>query len=150
MLGRSQDNKEMSVSIDQDWGTLSKYLSSVIHPYRGRLMNLRYSIFSGIGLSAWLLCSISSAQAMPRTAPNQAPTKSIEKTSSSLGGPITLSQPDFFANTNGLVLPASVNPTLDNGLSGQPIPSAEDKSPTPLVGDPPRPTRGGIINIKTD
>ena len=113
-------------------------------------MNLRHSIFSGLGLSVLLLCASFSAQAMPKTSPNLAPEKAMTKTSSSLGGPIILSQPDFFANSNGLVLPASINPTLDNGFAGQPIPSAADKSPTPLVGDPPRPTRGGIINIKTD
>lgn len=129
---------------------LEKYLRSVTHPHRGRLMNLRHSIFSGFGLSVLLVCAIPSARATPKTALGQTPTKAMAKTSSILGGPITPSQPDFFADSNNLVFPTSVNLTLDNGLAGQPIPSAADKSPTPLVGDPPRPTRGGIINIKTD
>ncbi len=113
-------------------------------------MNLRHSIFSGFGFSVLLLCALSSAQATPKTAPDQAPTNAMAKTSSILGGPITPSQPDFFANTNNLLLPTSATSTLDNGLAGQSIPSADDKAPTPLVGDLPRPSRGGIINIKTD
>ena len=112
-------------------------------------MKLRHSIFSGLGLSAVLLCSISSAQAVPKNIPAQNP-KPMAKVSSNLGGPITPSQPDFFANSNTPLLPASLNANLDNGFASQSVPSAEDKSPTPLVGDPPRPTRGGIINIKTD
>ncbi len=109
-------------------------------------MKLRHSIFSGLGLTALLLCTISSAQAAPKTAP----IKTMAQTSSTLGGPITPSQPNFFANSNSLVLPASINSSLDNGFASQPIPSAAEKSPIPLVGDPPRPTRGGIINIKTN
>jgi hypothetical protein len=129
---------------------LSQYLKPVIHPQKGRLMKLRHSIFSGLGLSVLLLGSIASAQAIPKAVRGQASTNTMAKTASSLGGPITPSQPDFFANSNNLVLPTVVNSTLDNGLAGQPIPSADAKSPTPLVGDPPRPSRGGIINIKTD
>jgi hypothetical protein len=111
-------------------------------------MNLHRSIFSGLGLSALLLCASSSAQAMPKNTPT--PIKEMAKPSLSLGGPITPSQPNFFANSNGPVLPASVNSSLGSGFASQPIPSAAEKSPIPLVGDPPRPTRGGIINIKTD
>jgi hypothetical protein len=115
-------------------------------------MNLYHSIFSGLGLSALLFCAVSSVQAMPKSMPKNTPTpiKAMAKPSLSLGGPITPSQPNFFGNSNGPVLPASVNSSLGSGFASQPIPSAAEKSPIPLVGDPPRPTRGGIINIKTN
>lgn len=114
-------------------------------------MKLRQAVFSGFGLSMVLVCAMSSAQARPSKALSQSP-KAIAKpsSSSSLGGPITSTQPDFFATINSPVLPESLNQSLDGGFANQPIPSAEEKTAVPLVGDPPRQSRGGIINIKTD
>jgi hypothetical protein len=117
-------------------------------------MKLRQAVFSGFGLSMVLVCAMSSAQArpskaLPHSSISPSP-KAITNPSSSLGGPITPTQPDFFATINSPVLPESLNQSLDGGFANQPIPSAEEKTAVPLVGDPPRQSRGGIINIKTD
>jgi hypothetical protein len=130
-------------------GILIKYLPNRSHPYKEKIMKLRQAVFSGFGLSMVLVCAISSAQARPSKALSQSP-KVIANPSSSLGGPITLTQPDFFATINSSVLPKSLNQSLDGGFANQPIPSAEEKTAVPLVGDPPRQSRGGIINIKMD
>ena len=119
-------------------------------------MKLPQAVISGLGLSMVLVCAASSAQARPSKALTQSPKaiaahqKSAKPSSASLGGPITPSQPDFFATINSPVLPKSLNPSLDGSFANQPIPSAEEKTAVPLVGDPPRQSRGGIINIKTD
>jgi hypothetical protein len=112
-------------------------------------MKLRKAVFSGIGLSMVLVCAASSAQAQTSKAVSH-PSQAITKSSSSLGGPITVTQSDFFATINSPVLPESLNQSLDGGFANQPIPSAEEKTAVPLVGDPPPQSRGGIINIKTD
>jgi hypothetical protein len=112
-------------------------------------MKLRNAVFSGLGLSIVLVCAASSAQARPSKAVPHS-SQAMTKSSSSLGGPITPTQPDFFTIVNAPVLPASLNQSLDGGFASQPIPSAEEKTAVPLVGDPPRQSRGGIINIKTD
>jgi hypothetical protein len=115
-------------------------------------MKLRHAVFSCLGLSMMLVCAVSSAQARPTKAlPQHSPKAAISKPSSaSLGGPITPSQPDFFAIGNAPVSPTSLNPSLDGGFANQPKPSAEEKTAVPLVGDPPRQSRGGLINIKMD
>ena len=115
-------------------------------------MKLRHAVFSCLGLSMVLVCAASSAQARPTKAlPYQPPKAAIEKPSSaSLGGPITPSQPDFFTISNAPVSPNLLNQSLDGGFANQPKPSAEEKTAIPLVGDPPRQSRGGLINIKMD
>jgi hypothetical protein len=113
-------------------------------------MKLRHAVFSCLGLSMVLVCAASSAQARPTKALSQAPKAIAKPSSASLGGPITPSQPDFFAISNAPVLPNSLNQSLDGGFANQPKPSAEEKTAVPLVGDPPRQSRGGLINIKTD
>jgi hypothetical protein len=137
------------VLADECWGTLSKYLPTRPYPYKEKIMKLRQAVSSGFGLSMVLVCAISSAQARPSKALSPSP-QTITNPSSSLGGPITPTQPDFFATINSPVLPESLNQSLDGGFANQPIPSAEEKTAVPLVGDPPRQSRGGIINIKTD
>jgi hypothetical protein len=112
-------------------------------------MNLTYTVFSSLGLSTLLVCVMSSAQARPNPSVSQ-PSKPITKLSSSLGGPITPTQPDFFAGSNPSVPPASMNQTLDSGFKDQPVQARSDRPAAPMVDDPPRPTKGGIINIKTD
>jgi hypothetical protein len=137
------------VLADECWGILSKYLPNGSHPYKEKIMKLRQAVFSGFGLSMVLVCTMSGAQARPSKALSH-PSKAITKPSSSLGGPITPTHPDFFATINSPVLPESLNQSLDGGFANQPIPSAEEKTAVPLVGDPPRQSRGGIINIKMD
>lgn len=110
-------------------------------------MKLRHAVFSGLGLSMVLVC-VPGAYAKPSKATPHTP--AIQKSSSILGGPITVTQSDFFTTVNVPVVPASLNQSLDGGFANQPIPSAEEKTAVPLVGDPPRQSRGGIINIKTD
>jgi hypothetical protein len=139
----------MTAIANKSWGILDEYLIPMPHPYKERIMKLRNAVLSGIGLSMALVCSTSSAQARPsKVLPHSS--GAMVKTSSSLGGPITPTQPDFFTTLNEPVLPASLNQSLDGGFANQAIPSAEEKTAVPLVGDPPRQSRGGIINIKTD
>jgi hypothetical protein len=111
-------------------------------------MKLRNAVFSGIGLSMVLVCAASAQSRPSKAVPHSS--QAMTKSSSSLGGPITPTQPDFFTIVNAPVLPESLNQSLDAGFANQPIPSAEEKTVVPLVGDPPRQSRGGLINIKTD
>jgi hypothetical protein len=111
-------------------------------------MRLHKAVISCFGLSM-VLVGASSAQARPSQATSPS-SQAIAKSSSSLGGPITVTQQDFFTTVNPPVLPESLNQSLDGGFANQPIPSAEEKTAVPLVGDPPRQSRGGLINIKTN
>lgn len=112
-------------------------------------MNLRNAVFAGLGLLSLLLGATFSAQAQSSTAVAQPPLGGA-KLSSSLGGPITPTQPNFFAESTAPVSPASLNQTLDGSFANQPIPASSSEPAAPLVDDPPRPSKGGIINIKTD
>jgi hypothetical protein len=138
----------MTALADKFWGILGAYSIPMPHLYKERIMKLRNAVFSSLGLSMVLVCAASDAQARPsKTVPHS---QAITQSSSSLGGPITPTQPDFFTIVNAPVLPESLNQSLDGDFANQPIPSAEEKTAVPLVGDPPRQSRGGIINIKTD
>lgn len=111
-------------------------------------MNLRNTLVTGLGLST-LLLGYSSAQAQTKLQVPQQPPKGMSKLSSSLGGPVTPTKPDFFQDSSATSTLPSLS--LDNDDANQQILRSNADGPVvPMVGDPPRGGRGGIINIKTD
>ncbi len=111
-------------------------------------MNLPNAILVGFGLSTLLLGNMPSVQAQARLIVPKPPSSSTSRVSSSLGGPITPSQPNFFENVSTPLTPPPLS--LENDNANQILRTTSDAPVVPMVGDPPRTSRGGIINIKTD
>ncbi|WP_404786175.1 hypothetical protein [Altericista sp. CCNU0014] len=115
-------------------------------------MNLRHSASSGIGLLTLLFGFMPSTPAQTSLpvplVPKQGQAKGIDKTSSGLGGPITPSHPNFFSDSAPPPAPAPLD--LDDDFAVQPLRTPSSAPVAPLVGDPPRTNRGGLINIETD
>ncbi|MGB8698543.1 MAG: hypothetical protein WCD18_03925, partial [Thermosynechococcaceae cyanobacterium] len=68
-----------------------------------------------------------------------------------LGGPITPTQPDFFAGSPIKPLPTTpIEDTSSSSFGAQPVSSTSNKPPAPFVDDVPRRGGLGIINVKVD
>ncbi len=106
----------------------------------------------GLGASAIVLMLASSSQA--QTNPLQPkPIKSPKPLASTLGGPVTPSDPNLFLGANSSLLqPITVNATSEDGspLKAPPLLLGPPEPIAPLVDDPPRPSGGGLFNIKTE
>jgi hypothetical protein len=111
-------------------------------------MKLHKAICSCLGVSIVLVCAVSKAQAQSNQALPSA--QGMTKPSSSLGGPITPTQPDFFEISNSPVPPSSLNQSLDGGFASEQVKGNPDRPAAPMIDDPPQISKGGIINIKTD
>lgn len=103
----------------------------------------------GIGFAGIAQAQSSSSQweqLQPWTAPSQ-----TDEKSSSLGGPITPTQPDFFAGNQSTEFSSSTSDGSRTKLfKVGPVQPTSNKPPAPLIGDPPRPRGGGLINVQTD
>jgi hypothetical protein len=110
-------------------------------------MTFLKSLLPSVGIISILMCLPTAAQARPRTAPSEPP--KLMSPSSSLGGPITPTQPDFFSTqSNSLQLNTEGNnsqPIISAGSLVKPV----ERKPAPLVDDPPRPA-GGFLKIDLD
>jgi hypothetical protein len=138
---------EAAMSADRVWGILE--ITTICDPYQEKIMNLRNTLMTGLGLST-LLLGYPSAQAQTKLqVPQQQPPKGMSKLSSSLGGPVTPTKPYFFEDSSATSTLPSLS--LDNDDADRQIRRSNADGPVvPMVGDPPRGSRGGIINIKTD
>jgi hypothetical protein len=108
-------------------------------------MKVLKPLLPSLGIVAMLLCLPAFAQHK-----SQAPSAQMGK-SSSLGGPITPTQPNFFANSASL----SVFNSEGDGqskttktISAGPLVRPVDREPAPMVDDPPRPA-GGFFTFET-
>jgi hypothetical protein len=108
--------------------------------------------FTVVLLSVLALGITASAQAQTRPAPlwPVPADPSVLTPTSSLGGPITPTQPDFFAGESVAPLPsATLEVTSAKTLGLQPV-RRSSRPAAPFVDDPPRPSGGGFINVNTD
>jgi hypothetical protein len=115
-------------------------------------MKLFNMALRGLGASAIILMLAYSSQA--QTNPLQPkPLKSKKPLASTLGGPVTPSDPNLFLGANSSLLqPIPLeNATAGNGslLKAPPLQFGPPEPIAPLVDDPPRPS-GGFLNIRTD
>ncbi len=107
----------------------------------------------GFGASAIILMLASSSQAQTNPLQPNSP-KNTKPLASALGGPVTPSDPNLFLGANSFLLePVTLeNATAEDGspLKAPPLLLGPPEPIAPLVDDPPRPSGGGIFNIKTD
>jgi hypothetical protein len=95
---------------------------------------------AGVGIVTMLLCLPASAQGK-----SSLPSTPSMGTTSALGGPITPTQPDFFADTANLSISAASDKP-GGTISLEPLTRSADRRPAPMVGDPPRPV-GGFLKV---
>jgi hypothetical protein len=107
-------------------------------------MKVLKTLLPGLSIAALLLCLPASAQQKSRI-PSAQP---MEK-SSSLGGPITPTQPNFFANSASLSVFNSESDGQPKTISAGPLVRPIDREPAPMVDDPPRPA-GGFLTFETE
>jgi hypothetical protein len=107
-------------------------------------MNVLKTLLPSLGIFAMLVCLPASAQ--HKSSPSSA---QLTGKSSSLGGPITPTQPDFFANSDSLSVFNSENDGQPKTISAGPLVQPVDRKPAPMVDDPPRPA-GGFFTVKTE
>jgi hypothetical protein len=112
-------------------------------------MNLRNAVLTGLGLPILLFGDMPTQAQTKLLVPKPPSTGAgASRVSSSLGGPITPTQPNFFDSSSTPLAPPSLS--LDNDFATRSPSPASETPVAPIVGDPPRTSRGGIINIKTD
>lgn len=101
-------------------------------------------LLPSLGIATVLLC-------LPTSAQNKSslPSAQLMGKSSSLGGPITPTQPDFFANPENLSIFDSASDSSLKTISAGPLTRPVDREPAPMVDDPPRPA-GGFLIVETD
>jgi hypothetical protein len=107
-------------------------------------MKVLKALLPSVGIAALLLCLPASAQHK-----SSIPSASLTGQSSSLGGPITPTQPDFFANSASLSIFNSETDGQPKTISAGPLVRPVDREPAPMVDDPPRPA-GGFFKIDTE
>jgi hypothetical protein len=106
-------------------------------------MKVLETLLPGLGIAALLLCLPASAQHKARI-----PSAQLMGKSSSLGGPITPTQPDFFYSPASLSIFNSESDGQPKTISAGPLVRPVDREPAPMVDDPPRPA-GGFIKVET-
>jgi hypothetical protein len=115
------------------------------------LMNLFNAALRGLGASAIVVTLIAPGQARPS---QPKPLQVQKPLASTLGGPITPSDPNLFLGSGSPILqPVTLqNQASEDGspFKAPPLRSGSPKPITPMVGDPPRQSGGGFINFKTD
>ena len=111
---------------------------------RNITMNVLKPLVPSLGMIAMLVCLPASAER--KFSPSSAP---LTVKSSSLGGPITPTQPNFFANSDSLSVFNSENDGQLKTISAGPLVQPIDRKPAPMVDDPPHPA-GGFFTVKTE
>jgi hypothetical protein len=116
-------------------------------------MTLFNVALKGLGASVIVLMLAASSQAQTNLLQSKT-LKSPKPLASALGGPITPSDPNLFLGANSALLqPITLeNATSEDGspLKAPPLLLGPPEPIAPLVDDPPRPSGGGLFNIKTD
>jgi hypothetical protein len=107
-------------------------------------MKVLKPLLSGLGIVVMLLCLPASAQHKSKVPSAQ----SMDK-SSRLGGPITPTQPDFFANPASLSVFNADSDGQSKTINAGPLVRPIDREPAPMVDDPPRPA-GGFFKVDTE
>lgn len=120
-------------------------------------MNSLHRFISSLGSVALLgigFAGIAQAQSSPSQWEQIQPWNPSPQTSeqsSTLGGPITPTQPDFFAgNQSTEFSPSASGGSRTKLFKVGPVQPTSNKPPAPMIGDPPHPRGGGLINVKTD
>jgi hypothetical protein len=107
------------------------------------LSSLLSGLLPGLGI-ATMLCLPANAQSK-----SSVPSPQSMGKSSSLGGPITPTQPDFFSNPASLSIFSTESDSSLRTISAGPLTRPVDREPAPMVDDPPRPA-GGFLTFETD
>lgn len=110
-------------------------------------MKVFKTLLPSFGIAALLLCLPASAQHKHNK--SSVPSAKVTGQSSSLGGPITPTQPDFFANSASLSIFNSETDGQPKTISAGPLVRPVDREPAPMVDDPPRPA-GGFFKVDTE
>ncbi len=107
-------------------------------------MKVLKPLLSGLGIAVLLLHLPASAQPKAKV-----PVAQPVGQSSRLGGPITPTQPDFFADSASLAVFNAESDGQPRTISAGPFVSPVDREPAPMVDDPPRPA-GGFFKVDTE
>jgi hypothetical protein len=107
-------------------------------------MKVLKALLPSCGIAAFLLCLPASAQRKANVL--SAP---LMNKSASLGGPITPTQPDFFANSTSLSIFNSETDGQPKTITAGPLVRPVERKPAPMVDDPPRPA-GGFFKVDTE
>jgi hypothetical protein len=107
-------------------------------------MKVLETLLPGLGIAVMLICLPAAAQHKSRI-----PSARLIGKSSSLGGPITPTQPNFFSKPASVSVFNSESEGQTKTISAGPLVRPVDREPAPMVDDPPRPA-GGFITFETE